>query len=152
MQRYQGMDIRAWPNCCSARKKTFPVPVRFADKDGVMNTLEGEVAYVRGDALACGVHNECWPIGAEYFAQNYIPMPGTQAGQDGLYYKKPVVVVVARMAEAFSINTPDGALLHGEAGDWLVQYELGHYGIVQDEIFAESYELLHAEHGYTAGA
>ena len=142
MRHYQDMDIRQWPHCRNARKKDLPLAVRFADTDGVMTTLEGEVAYARGDALACGVNNECWPIGAAYFARNYVPAPGTQAGQDGRYHKKPVIVAAARMAEAFSVNTPDGALLHGGAGDWLVQYEQGHYGIVQSDIFAQSYELL----------
>ena len=124
------------------RKKTIPVSVRFAGRDGIMRTLEGEVAYVCGDALIYGAHGDCWPVGAAYFTQSYIPAPGTQAGQDGLYYKKPVIVTAALMTEAFSVNTPDGSLLYGEAGDWLIQYEQGHYGIVRDAIFSETYELL----------
>ena len=139
---YQDVDIRQWPHCRSARKKGLPLSVRFADKPGVMRTLEGEVAYVRGDALASGVQNECWPISAAYFAQNYVPTPGTQPGQDGQYYKKPHIVDVARMTEAFSVTTANGSQLCGETGDWLVQYEQGHYGIVRNEIFAESYDLL----------
>ena len=136
------MDIRRWPHCRGARKKDLPLSVRFAAEDGVMPTLEGDVAYVRGDALVSGVRDECWPIAASYFARNYFRAPGTQAGQDGLYYKKPVIVAAARMTESFSVNTPGGALLCGEVGDWLVQYEQGHYGIVRDEIFVETYELL----------
>jgi hypothetical protein len=142
MRHYQDMDIRQWPHCRSARKKDLPLSVRFATEDGTMHTLEGEVAYVRGDALVHGVHNERWPVDAAYFARNYSPSPGTQAGQDGRYYKKSITVIAVRMSEAFSINTPDGSLLRGVAGDWLVQYEQGRYGIVQDVIFAETYELF----------
>ena len=107
-----------------------------------MRTLEGEVSYARGDALLFGAHGDCWPVDAEYFTRSYTPASGTQAGQDGLYYKKNAIVAAALMTETFSVNTLDGSLLCGEAGDWLIQYEQGHYGIVRNAIFAETYELL----------
>ena len=142
MPHYQNIDIGLWPHRHDARKKNIPVSVRFACQDGIMHTLEGDVAYTRGDALLFGAHDDCWPVDAAYFMRSYNPASGTQAGQDGLYYKNDVIVVAAQMTEPFSINTMDGSLLHGEAGDWLVQYEHGHYGIVRDAIFAETYELL----------
>ena len=142
MRHYRNIDIDRWPHSRGVRKKTIPVSVRFAGQDGVMRTLEGDVAYARGDALVSGAHDDCWPVSAAYFTQSYVPAPGTRAGQNGQYYKKPVIVAAVLMTEAFSVNTPDGSLLHGEAGDWLIQYEQGHYGIVRDAIFVETYELL----------
>ena len=145
MRHYQDIDIRRWPRCRSARKKDLPFAVRFAVQAGVMATLEGDVPYARGDALAWGPRNERWPIAAAYFAENYLPAPGTKAGRDGQYCKKPVIVAAAPMTEDFSVAATGGALLRGEAGDWLVQYEQGHYGIVRHDIFSETYELLDEE-------
>ncbi len=117
--------------------------VRFARAPGMLETLEGPVRYRVGAALVRGLRGEQWPVERSAFERRYAPAPGTAAGQDGDYRRRPGLVLARRLESA--IELPAGALgdpLRGRAGDWLLQYAPGEYGIVAPEIFDETYELL----------
>jgi len=52
-------------------------------------------------------------------------------------------VLAKRMGEAFSIARSEaGDVLHGEAGDWVMQYAPGDYGVVKAARFAKVYKAV----------
>jgi hypothetical protein len=99
------------------------------------------VSYQTGDALLTGPEDEHWPVARKRFTASYEALPPAVMGKDGLYVKKSLPVWALRMSEPFSVTT-DGGLLSGQAGDWLVQYGPGDYGVVGSSIFALTYTLL----------
>ncbi len=126
-----------------ARKLSIVMHVEFATADGKLMTLEGPVAYVRGDALLVGTEGERWPVQRKRFDETYEPVAALRAGKPGAYRKRPQVVWAKPMHEAFTAELGDGrGTLRGNAGDWLLQYAPGDLSVVSASIFAKSYELL----------
>ena len=125
------------------RKLPVDVTVRFAAVPGRVATLEGEVGHAAGDAMLTGGEGEHWPVARARFDATYEPVPPTVAGQDGQYRKRPIAVLARRLEGTFSVPVGDGHdRLSGGAGDWLVQYGPGEFGIVSAAIFAATYEIL----------
>lgn len=123
--------------------KTATVQARFANADGLLETLEGAVPYTKGDAILTGVEGEQWPVVREKFFQKYDPVPPCVGGEAGTYAKKRLLVYAKQMQTPFSVRLKAvGALLAGKPGDWLVQYAVGDYGIVSDDIFQKTYQVL----------
>jgi hypothetical protein len=61
-------------------------------------------------------------------------------GEDGLYRNIATPVWALLMDQAFSIaRSANGDVLNGAAGDWLLQYAPGDYGVVQQQRFARVY-------------
>ncbi|QBQ99517.1 PGDYG domain-containing protein [Paraburkholderia pallida] len=120
-------------------KRRDPVDVEIAARDGVMTTLEGPVSYRAGDALITGVRGERWPVDRQRFERTYEPVAPTLAGQSGRYARLPNEVRARQMANAFSVVTGSGDTLHGQPGDWLLEYGPGDWGIVASDIFAQTY-------------
>jgi hypothetical protein len=115
--------------------------VAFARQDGTCETLEGSVGFRTGDAVLTGVSGEHWPVRRDLFLAGYTPEPPTEAGQDGLYRKNPSVALALQLDRDTEVPAgwrPD--LLHGHPGDWLLRYEDGSHGVLQDAIFRETYE------------
>ncbi len=55
----------------------------------------------------------------------------------------PNSIMAVPMSEAFDVLLADGvSRLHGQSGDWLVDYGDGSLGIVAAAIFAATYELV----------
>lgn len=137
-----GLDLASVAGAVRVVKNSFsPVRARFASAAGVLHTREGMVAYETGDALLSGVQGEVWPVGKEFFAAHYAPVPPTQAGEDGTYAKKPLQVWAKCMREPFCVRIKH-SVLSGEKGDWLVHYGPGEYGVVAASIFAATYSLV----------
>ena len=76
------------------------------------------------------------------FDKRYEAAAGTTFGSDGNYVKKPLEVFALRLEKPLEVKMPAGGVLHGEAGDWLLQYGPADYGIVRDDIFRGTYDLL----------
>lgn len=125
-----------------AIKRPLPVKVSFAEADGVCQTLEGPVAYRKGDAILTGIAGENWPVERLKFDERYSPAEGTAPGSEGNYIKKPMTVFALRLDAPVAVSMPGGGTLHGMPGDWLLQYAQGDYGIVKDEIFRATYDLM----------
>ncbi len=133
-------DLDKNPRALRVCKKPVAVEVEFAAADGVCKTLEGEVQYNAGDALLTGSHGEHWPVRRDLFGSTYEPIPPTRVGQNGRYRKLPAVAHALRLTEFFDIPASwQRETLHGRPGDWLLRYADGSFGIVQDEIFRETY-------------
>ena len=82
-----------------------------------------------------GTEGEQWPIPAEKFEQTYDVL------EPGIAAKKNIPVFAKEMPEPFQVKVSwSEDLLQGEAGDYLVEYGPGDYGVVGAEIFRKTYK------------
>lgn len=129
--------------CVRARKRAHIVQVRFVDHACEVDTREGVVHAEAGDAIVTGMFGEHWPVGRDFFNAKYEAVPPLKAGGPGSYLSLPIEVVTAPMHAPFEVVLSDGhSRLHGQAGDWLVDYGEGSLGIVNADIFKATYEIL----------
>jgi hypothetical protein len=134
-------DLSPDPRAQRVVKVPLPVRVRIAEADGICETLEGPVRYLSGDAILTGVADETWPVARKKFDERYMPAEGTPPGADGEYVKRPLVVLALRLDVPIDVPMPNGGMLHGEPGDWLLQHGTSDYGLVKDEILRATYEF-----------
>jgi len=117
--------------------------VRFADRPCEVGTREGVVHAEAGDAIVTGMFGEHWPVGRDFFDAKYEAVSPLQAGAPGSYLSLPIEVIATPMHAPFEVVLADGhSRLHGQSGDWLVDYGDGNLGIVNAEIFKATYEIL----------
>lgn len=117
--------------------------VEFAARPGELVSAVGRNRYLCGDALITGSTGDRWSVSRGRFDGKYYPVPPTRSGQAGLYRNQPVTVLAKRMDEAFSVaREVGGDLLRGVAGDWLLQYAPGDYGVVERSRFERVYRLI----------
>ena len=134
------------PAALRVRNRPVRVDICFAKRDGVLKTLEGEVRYASGDALARGQLGDEWPIPRDRFWQTYEPDGDFSMGQDGAYRKKPVTLLAVQLTVPFEVTLSGGrGRLSGKPGDWLVEFSSEDWGIVNDAVFATTYEILDQE-------
>tara|TARA_R110000824_G_scaffold29626_1_gene98435 strand:- start:56 stop:508 length:453 start_codon:yes stop_codon:yes gene_type:complete len=127
-------DLSQDPNAFETAKKPIPLEFSFADEDQTIETKEGSVRAQAGDAIMTGTEGEQWPIPIEKFKQTYDDLG------DGTAAKKNIPVFAKEMGEPFQVKVSwSDDLLSGEAGDYLVQYGPGDYGVVGREIFGKTY-------------
>jgi hypothetical protein len=120
-----------------AMKKPVRLHFSIATHDEVIETLEGPVPAQAGEVILTGTKGERWPIRGERFDETYA-VEGA-----GVCWKKPLVVEAVRMAEPFQVivgwsNTP----LTGKRRDWHITYAENDFGVVDAEIFEQTYDLL----------
>ena len=119
------------------------VAVSFAHVAGEIMSSVGANQYQVGDALIVGSNGDCWSVSRDRFDARYLPEPPTVNGAEGSYRAKPMQVFAKQIAEAFSIARSMGCdVLHGSAGDWLLQYAPGDFGIVDKLRFQSVYRRL----------
>ena len=140
MPTLQHVDLRTDP---AARPfvKDETVHVDFAPQAGELMSLEGPIRYAPGDALISGSAGHRWVVSRERCIGGDVLCIETLAqGQAGAYRNRPSVVLAKQMREAFSMARSEaGDVLHGQAGDWVLQYAPGDYGVVQARRFAKVY-------------
>ncbi len=125
-----------------ARKLPQEVNVEFATNDHVVQTPEGAIQARAGDVIVTGTFDERWCVSHERFRQKYRPVAPTTMGASGRYISVPMRVIAARLNEPFDVMLTDGqSVLHGRAGDWLVDYGDGSLGVVAANVFAATYEI-----------
>jgi hypothetical protein len=125
--------------------KDETVRVVFAREDGELQSPEGPNRYRAGDALVTGSTGGRWSVSRNRFDAKYLPVPPGVAGADGDYRARPLPVWAKQMPADFSIQrSAGGDLLRGRAGDWLLQYAPGDYGIVEAARFSKVYRRLDA--------
>jgi hypothetical protein len=136
-------EVGADPRRVVARKLEREVQVRFAREASKVQTNEGLVHAKPGDAILTGINGEHWRVSQARFPDKYQPAPSTAAGEDGAYISLPNRVFAVPMTIAFQVLLADGeSHLTGRAGDWLVDYGDGSLGIVSQNVFAETYEIV----------
>jgi hypothetical protein len=122
--------------------KNETVTVVFAKQSGEVASREGGNRYVIGDALITGSTGDKWSVSRDRFDAKYLPVPPLTHGNDGAYRNKPMPVLAKQITAVFSVQrTAGGDLIHGNAGDWLMQYAPGDYGIVENAKFIKVYRL-----------
>jgi hypothetical protein len=134
-------QVQRDPDVVRARKRRLVVNVSFADRDGVVQTQEGDVRMHAGDAVITGPSEERWPVSRRRFESKYRPLPPVQAGAPGAYESVPVRVLALPMEEPFEALLSDGvSRLRGSPGDWLIDYGDGSLGVVAGALFDTFYE------------
>ena len=136
------LDLRA-DTAAQRVVKDETVAVTFAAAPGELMSLEGPNRYARGDAIITGSTGERWVVSRERFNAKYLPADAALPhGDSGAYRNRPSVVLAKRMTEPFTIaRSAGGDRLTGVAGDWVMQYAPGDYGVVKAERFAKVYRL-----------
>lgn len=133
------IDVSSQPG---ARRyiKDETVRVVFAKDAGVLQSLEGPNAYDAGDAVVRAETGEQWVVSRDRFISKYMPQGNHVMGEDGPYRNIATPVWALLMEQTFSIaRSANGDVLSGVAGDWLLQYAPGDYGVVQQQRFARVY-------------
>ncbi|MDE2128746.1 MAG: PGDYG domain-containing protein [Betaproteobacteria bacterium] len=139
MQELRDIDLRT---DIAARwyVKHERVQVRFATQDGELASREGPNRYRCGDALVTGSTGDSWSVSRARFDARYTPAEPGMEGRDGLYLNRPIPVLARRMTAPFAMaRSAGGDVLRGKAGDWVLQYAPGDYGVVEQERFARVY-------------
>lgn len=126
-------------------KKPIAQRVEFARIDGVLQTMEGNVAYKIGDAIVTGVLGERWPVRREVFDKTYEACEGATFGETGLFRKKKIPVSANQTSMPQQVEISGGQILHASSGDWIVQDDNGKRWVVSKEVFEKSYEPLNPD-------
>lgn len=136
------VDLRTDP-AAQRVVKDETVTVEFATEPGELMSLEGPNRYAVGDAIISGATGERWVVSRERFDPKYRPSDnGLAHGEPGAYRNIPSPVLARRMDESFTLlRSAGGDRLAGAAGDWVMQYAPGDYGVVKAERFAKVYRL-----------
>lgn len=136
------LDLRTDP-AAQRVVKDETVTVEFAVAPGELMSLEGPNRYAIGDAIISSATGESWVVSRERFDPKYLPADATLThGHPGAYRNRPSVVLARRMDQPFTLlRSAGGDRLTGAAGDWVMQYAPGDYGVVKAERFAKVYRL-----------
>ncbi|SCC92941.1 conserved hypothetical protein [Thiomonas sp. X19] len=136
------IDLRTDPQAAQYVKHET-VQVQFATAPGELISREGPNRYTVGDALITGSTGDRWSVSRDRFDARYQTVAPTRDGQDSLYINKPLPVLARQMPTPFRIaRSVGGDLLHGKAGDWLLQYAPGDYGVVEGARFERVYRRV----------
>ena len=132
-------DLRADPDSRRYCKQE-QVTVSFAVDSGALMSREGLNRFEAGDALVIGSTGDRWCVERSRFDARYEPVPPLAHGADGVYRNRPLPVHAKQMRESFSaLRRAGGDVLRGNAGDWLLQYAPGDYGVVENTRFQAVY-------------
>jgi hypothetical protein len=116
------------------------VSVAFAREAGALMSGEGLNHYDVGDALVTGSNGVRWSVTRKRFFDKYDAVSPTLLGHDGTYRARPVPVWAKQMPHAFTLaRRAGGDVLHGEAGDWVIEYAPGDFGACKAARFAAVY-------------
>ena len=139
MRELRDIDLAADP--AAARYiKSEVVTVNFAPAAGELSSLEGPNRYEMGDAIITGSTGSRWSVSRERFDAKYEPVAPLKPGEDGRYAARPVPVLAKQIHEPFTaLRSAGGDRLSGRAGDWLMQYAPGDYGVCEQARFAAIY-------------
>lgn len=123
--------------------KTERVEVAFAKQAGELISLEGPNRFEIGDALITGTTGSRWSVSIERFNNKYEAVAPTRFGDDGCYIARPVPVLAKQIAVPFTaFRSNGGDRLRGNAGDWLLQYGPGDFGVADSQRFTAVYQRL----------
>lgn len=142
MLELKNIDLTTDPAAARYVKSEI-VGVAFAQQDGELVSLEGPNRYRVGDALITGSTGSRWSVARDRFDAKYAAVPPTAAGADGRYGARPIPVLAKQIPAAFTAaRSAGGDVLHGNAGDWLLQYGPGDFGVAGQRRFMQVYSRM----------
>jgi hypothetical protein len=142
VRELHNIDLAADPEAARYVKAEV-VMVEFAREAGELVSLEGPNRYQPGDALITGSTGSRWSVSRDRFDAKYAAQPPVVQGQDGHYVSRPIPVLAKQIPEPFTVaRSAGGDRLRGDAGDWLLQYGPGDFGIAEQRRFAAIYRKL----------
>lgn len=131
------LDLTKDKQAMTVYKKPIVLRFEYAKEDQVVETKEGAVQCKQDDAILTGTQGERWPISRAKFEQTY------DIVGEGQCAKKKIDVLARQMEGPFTVNVSwSKDPLTGKGGDWLLQYNPGDFGIVSQQIFNETYEII----------
>jgi hypothetical protein len=113
-------------------------------RGGIVNTMEGPVAFQPGDYLLRGIPGEEYPSTPQSFASFY-DAQSMESDLDGFarYCPRNLIHQAVQIAEPFAVESGAGGFYTGKAGDYLVRTEkLSSGRIVDRTIFEQIYERV----------
>ena len=138
-------DLSRDPSVSSYVKDEM-VEVVFAASNGELVSREGPNRYQIGDALITGSTGDRWSVSRDRFDKRYLAVEPTLAGAEGRYRNGPATVLAKQMDQVFSVaRSAGGDVLTGDAGDWLLQYSPGDFGVVEKARFERVYRRVQSE-------
>jgi len=141
---FEQPELRADPEAAWYVKEET-VQVSFATAAGTVGSREGPNHYRRGDALVTGSTGDRWSVSRARFDARYQPASPLPHGTDGPYRNRPLPVLARRIAVDFTVRREAGGdPLQGHAGDWLLQYAPGDWGVVAAAKFRRVYRPYQA--------
>lgn len=130
-------DLSQHPRAFRCFKQPVPVKYSFATKKMTIETLEGPVVCSKGDVIMTGVAGERWPIPRDKFNATYDIVDESTAT------KKYIEVSAVKLIEEARVRVPwSKDLLTGNIGDYVVQYGVDSYGVVNNQVFEQTYAIL----------
>lgn len=119
-------------------KRGLPERFKIASQDGVLNTIEGPAPYAPGYFIMTGVGGEQWAVEPTEFHKKKDIM------SDGVALPKVIPIFAKIPDESGKVLTSWGADLEYRGGgdEIIVRYGPGDYGVVQEGIFANTYDVL----------
>jgi hypothetical protein len=117
----------------------------FQYYQGSINTIEGKVSFNIGDFLACGYHNEQWPISKSYLDHHYqrVSAPDKKGFAS---YQARTIRTACQIHEPFRIKNACGDVMQGKAGDYLIRTPEDCW-IVDQTIFEHTYQRFQENAG-----
>jgi hypothetical protein len=117
-------------------KLNKPVHYTIADSDGVTKTLEGPVKHLAGHyIMGPGPKGEHWSLDPENFHSKY------NDNQDGTATPKKIDKIAKLADHDGMVEASWGNLKYRSGKDYIVRHAPGDYGVVEKDIFAETYEM-----------
>src|SRR5450631_4361708 len=112
----------------------------YLERNGIIKTLEGAVAFVPGDYLLRGVENEEWSVACHHFQVTYERISEPDKEGFALYYTNEIRLA-HQVLESFIVEIMNGDILRGKKGDYLVK--AGEKLWITDRaIFERTYEAV----------
>ena len=151
-------DLSLDPNAFKCYKAPIIIKYRIANQAETVynpeNPIKGQNAPQHSFILT-GIQSEEWPIAPDTFYETYDIKKSLNnlSGYDGngLCAKRKMIVhsIELNIKTQVKVSWSD-AILTGHYGDYLVQYKVEDYGIVQREIFNKTYIVDPNEKSNTA--
>ncbi len=127
----------------ACKKPDLELTFKFSEHASAIDTLEGTVHCEKGDAVMTGVQGEHWPIKRSAFDKTYRVLHYDKDLNIGQATKKAAVVYVRQMSDNFDVKVSwSDDLLHGEPGDFLVEYGDNDFGTVKKSILPITYDVV----------
>ena len=140
---YKNYNINEDTPPYNVEKKPIPLNFEISKEKQTIETKEGKVTAYPGDAIMTGTQGEKWPIEKENFENTYTVLPESNTA-----IKNKITVKAKQFNEPFSIEikrNENPQTLTGKPGDWLVEYGPNDFGIVEEKIFKETYNITQSE-------